>query len=143
MLPSRQGALAGEAAERNVDQVTTKWPVPIEIHIDGRRASSVTRFTPVGPYGLVFATALVAREAPVSVTSTYVAQRRTATHATHLTLCPGQEPRIETRMDRLGALPVEEDERRSCLYEHLQQVLSALLSLGYQASIEVLDDAWS
>ncbi len=115
--------------------------VPLEIHIDGRKAASVTRFTPVGAHVVVLTTALVDPQAPISVTSTYVAERRTGTHATHLTLRPGFEPELQTHMHAGGDLPVDDDERHGCLYDHLQAVLAALQSLNHVTSIDVLDDA--
>ncbi len=115
--------------------------VPLQIHIDGRKAGSVTRFTPVGAYVVVLSTAVVDPQAPISVTSTYVAEQRTRTHATHLSMRPGHDPELQTRMHPLGELPVDEDERRGCLYDHLQAVLAALQSLEHVASIDVLDDA--
>jgi ABC-type transporter Mla subunit MlaD len=121
--------------------VTNRPPVPIGVRIDGRKVGSVTRFTPAGAYVVVLATALVDPQAPVSITSTYVGQRKTATHATHLTLRPGSDPQIDTRMHALGTLPVDEDERHGCLYDHLQQLLTALQSLGYDTRIDVLDRA--
>ncbi len=119
--------------------MATRWPVPIQVQIDGRKAASVTRLTPAGTYVVVLTTALVDPQAPVSVTSIYVGQHRTATHATHLTLRPGRDPELQTRMQAIGELAVDDDEHHGCLYDHLQHLLTALKSLGHDARIDVLD----
>jgi len=43
--------------------------------------------------------------------------------------------------DAAGLLPVADDDRHPCLYDHLQRVLGALQELGHQAAIDVLDPA--
>ena len=121
--------------------VSACWPVPIRVQIDTRVVESATRSTAVGAYVVVLTTALVDPRVPVSVTSTYVAHQLSATHATHLTLRPGRDPELHTRMHPIGELSLEDDERPGCLYEHLQHVLAALQSLSCDARIDVLDGA--
>lgn len=116
--------------------------VPIRITLDGRAMPGVTRFASVGAHVLVITTTLPDPTYPVTVTSTYVGQRRNNTHATHLVLRP-HDPvgSLDTRIHPADELPVAADERRGCLYDHLHQLQEALSAGDHLVGIDVLDQA--
>ena len=115
--------------------------VPLTIRVNGLPVRSVTEFSAVGAHVIVLATTTDSPRASINVTSTYVAHQDTDTHATHLVMRRGADPQMETRMHRRGALAIDADERRGCLYEHLQQVLAALSAGTRRASIDVFEHA--
>ena len=114
--------------------------VPVTIRVNGRPVGSYSRFSTVGAYVLVLTTTTVSPRA-VTVTSTYVGHQTTDTHVTHLVTRPGADPKIDTRMHCPDEVGVDAQERRACLYDHLQQVLAALSAGGRHASIDVFEHA--
>jgi hypothetical protein len=91
---------------------------------------------------LVIVTTLADAAVPVTLHSCYVGERRNDTHATHLTQLPGEPGgRLETHVHLPDHMPVGADERRGCLYDHLQLLLATLNELGHDPSIDVLDAA--
>ena len=115
--------------------------VPVTIRVNGLPVRSATEFSAVGAYVIVLSTTTASPRAAISVTSTYVAHHDTDTHATHLVMRRGADPQMETRLHRRGTLAGDAEDRRACLYEHLQQVLAALSAGSRQASIDVFEHA--
>jgi hypothetical protein len=115
--------------------------VPLTIRVNGLPVRSVTEYSAIGAYVIVLTTTTDSPRAAISVTSTYVAHEDTDTHATHLVMRRGAGPQMETRLHRRGGLAIGAEERRACLYEHLQQVLSALSAGRRHASIDVFEHA--
>ena len=115
--------------------------VPVTIRAGGLPVRSTTEFSAVGAYVIVLTTTTDSPRAAISVTSTYVAHQDTDTHATHLVMRRGAGPQMETRLHRRSALTVGAEDRRTYLYEHLQQVLAALSAGGRAASIDVFEHA--
>jgi hypothetical protein len=54
---------------------------------------------------------------------------------------PAGRPRRTRFCDASGGLPVVNDERHLCLYDHLQRLLSALVGIVHDAAINVNDHA--
>ena len=115
--------------------------VPVTIRVNGLPVRSATEFSAVGAYVIVLSTTTDSARAAISVTSTYVAHQDTDTHATHLVMRRGAGPQMETRLHRRGTPAIDAEDRRTCLYEHLQQVLAALSAGGRPASIDVFEHA--
>ena len=115
--------------------------VPVTIRVRGLPVRSATEYSSVGAHVMVLTTTTDSPRASISVTSTYVAHQDTDTHATHLVMRRGAGPQMETRLHRRGTPAVGAEDRRACLYEHLQQVLAALSAETRQASIDVFEHA--
>lgn len=117
-------------------------PLGVELTVDGDAVDAVTECASVGAYVLVLSTAVAERELPVDLHSTYVGHRDGETLATHLALLPGVSGgRLVSVRRPAAALPVGEDDRSRCLYDHLQQLLALLEELGLSAAVRVGDDA--
>jgi hypothetical protein len=122
--------------------VSDRRTIALDINLDGRRADSETTCIWAGPYVLVIATVLPEPGLAAEVHSTFVGHSGVPTCATHLALGPvGYAPLTITAEHRHANLdPVVN--ARQCVYEHAQIVLEILNALGYQAGIDVPDDAF-
>lgn len=56
-------------------------------------------------------------------------------------LAPGGRVDLVQHEHPAHQLPVDEDERRLCLYDHLQRLLGALGDLDLEPQIEIADQA--
>lgn len=116
--------------------------VPLEVKLDGRKVASETVCTWAGPYVLVIATTLPERELAIEVHSTFVGHAGVPTLATHLNLGPvGHAPFTVTAEHEHADLDPKL-KARECVYEHAGVVLETLKGLGYDARIDVADDAF-
>ncbi len=116
--------------------------LPVSIRLGGRAVSSSTLFVGVGAHVVVFSTTISSVEAPISLHSTYLGQRGSDTAATHLLLARElPESQLQTCTHPAGRMPVADDERHPCLYDHLQHLLAALRDLGHDPMIDVVDEA--
>lgn len=116
--------------------------VPVTLRLDDAPVKSSTQFTSASAQVLVLTTAIPDERAPITLHSVYVGQRGDRTHATHLVLARGQdEAEPVTREHDAGAMPVADDDRHPCLYDHLQQLLDALHRAGHDAHVDVVDAA--
>ena len=126
---------------------TVVWPmtgdqIGVAIALHGHPVQSVTRIASVGAHVLVFTTVIPSPQAPVTLTSSYVGARENDTHATHLLQRPGHpHGQLQTHVHLPSQMPGAADERRACLYDHLQLLLGALNDLDCQPTIDVADDA--
>jgi hypothetical protein len=111
----------------------------VDMVLDGRAATSETRYAEAGAYVLVLCSCVP--ELGLELHSTYVGHPGVETRVTHLTLGGGSPQHAATeavaRPD--GELPVV-FARRRCLFDHLQRLQDELAGIGHQAGIEV-DDA--
>ncbi|RKQ90519.1 hypothetical protein C8N24_0324 [Solirubrobacter pauli] len=116
--------------------------IAVAITLNGHPVPSVTRVASVNAHVLVITTTIPSPQAPVTLTSTYVGARENDTHATHLLEGP-EHPhgQLETHVHLPEQMPVAADERRGCLYDHLQLLLRALNRLDCDPTIDVGDDA--
>lgn len=91
---------------------------------------------------MTIVTALPKRGLALELTSSFVGHEGVDTHATHLALGPpGHEPQISSRdYQHAHVDPVLGP--RDCTYEHVAILLEQLTDLGYEASIEVPDNAF-
>ena len=117
-------------------------PIPVTITLGGWPVESVTRIAPVSAHVLVIITAITSPDAPVTLTSSYVGARENDTHATHFLQTP-EHPhgQLESHVFLPEQVPVAADQRRGCLYDHLQLLLAALNNLDAKPGIEVADGA--
>jgi hypothetical protein len=116
--------------------------IGVAITLHGHPVQSVTRIASVNAHVLVITTAIPSPQAPVTLTSSYVGARENDTHATHLLQSPDHpHGQLETHVHLPEQMPVAADERRGCLYDHLQLLLRALTKLDCQPTIDVTDDA--
>jgi hypothetical protein len=140
--PARSSLGNGFRASRACSVHAVSEHVPVEVRLDRLTVPSVTRVTSAAAEVLVLSTTISSPQTPFTVHSTYVGKRGELTAATHLVLTPAS---VESGLIQLThpahALPVAEDERHLCLYDHLQQLLVALRHAGHDATIEVDDRA--
>lgn len=115
--------------------------IPITVRLAGLDAPAATRMVSASAHVLVLTTTITSPRAPYSLHSTYVGQRGEPTAATHLLLAPLIEPELTQRRHDAHQLPVAEDERRLCLYDHLQHLLAALVRGGHEPQIDVADQS--
>jgi hypothetical protein len=116
--------------------------IDVPITLNGTRVQSVTRIASVGAHVLVITTVIPSPQAPVTLTSSYVGARETDTHVTHLLQRPDHpHGQLETHEHLPERMPVAADQRRGCLYDHLQLLLAALNERGCEPGIDVHDDA--
>lgn len=108
----------------------------------GRPVPSETRVVSAAAQVLVVTTSLPTAEAPYTLHSVYVGERGGSTGTTHLLIAPGgREAELTQREHPVHGLPVAEDERRLCLYDHLQRLLGELEAAGLEPRIELPDQA--
>ena len=112
--------------------------LPVSIVIAGTPVSSETLMPDAGAHVVVLSTTVASPHAPYGLHSTYVGDRAEATAATHLLLAPRQGAQLTQRRHAAGELPVDDD-RQLCLYDHLQELLAALVVDGHEARIDVAD----
>jgi len=116
--------------------------IALEVKLDQRPADSETTCMWAGPYVLVIATVLPERGLTAEVHSTFLGHAAVATRATHLILGPvGFAPLTTTAEHKHSDLDPTIN-ARGCVYEHARLVLEILQGLGYEARIEVPDDAF-
>lgn len=113
----------------------------VSISLSGALVASETLMPDAGPHVVVFSTTIAAPETPFGLHSTYVGRRGHETAVTHMLLAPACDPILEQRRVRADALPVADDERQLCLYDHLQHLLTALTDHGLIAQVEVGDQS--
>lgn len=122
----------------------TDWrTVPLQVKLDGQTVTSETVCVPAGPYVLTIATTLPDRGLAVETHSTFVGHEGVNTAATHLTLGPpGHPPSLTTaEHDHANVDPVLHP--RECVYEHANVLIQTLKDLGYNAALDLADDAFS
>ena len=116
--------------------------IPLAVTLNGRQVDSETTCVWAGPHVLVIATVLPDRGLALELDSIFVGHEGVPTCVTHLTLGPvGEDPVI---------VPVEHEhaslnpklKARDCAYEHAEIVLETLNRLGYEAGINMPDDAF-
>ena len=116
--------------------------IPLAVTLNGRKVDSETTCVWVGPHVLVIATVLPDHGLALELDSIFVGHEGVPTCVTHLTLGPvGEDPVI---------VPVEHEhaslnpklKARDCAYEHAEIVLETLSRLGYEAGIDMPDDAF-
>lgn len=116
--------------------------MPVSISLAAAPVPSETRVVSAAAQVLVICTTLPTPVAPYTLHSTYVGERGASTAVTHLLLAPGsREPELRQNTQPAHHLPVAEDERRLCLYDHLQRLLAALFDAGLDPRIEVAERA--
>lgn len=130
-------ACAGGSVRRTVET-----RVPVSVSLSGRPVPSETRVVSAAAQVLVITTSLPSPEAPYTLHSVYVGDRSGPTSTTHLLLAPGgREAALSQREHPAHELPVAEDERRLCLYDHLQHLLGALVAADLEPQTEIADQA--
>lgn len=116
--------------------------IPLAVTLNGRQVDSETTCVWAGPHVLVIATVLPDHGLALELDSIFVGHEGVPTCVTHLTLGPvGEDPVI---------VPVEHEhaslnpklKARECAYEHAEIVLETLNRLGYEAGINMPDDAF-
>jgi hypothetical protein len=122
--------------------VSDRRTIALNITLDGRLADSETTCIWAGPYVLVIATVLPEPGLAAEVHSTFVGHPGVPTCATHLTLGPVGEGPVIVPVEHEHANLDPTIKARECVYEHAQIVLEILNALGYQAGIDVPDDAF-
>lgn len=115
--------------------------IPISVRLAGSEVLAVTRVASASAHVLVLSTTITSPRAPYGLYSTYVGQRGGPTAATQLLLAPAAEPELTQRQHEAHELPVAEDERHLCLYDHLQYLLAALVRGGHEPQIDVADQS--
>lgn len=113
--------------------------VPVTVSLAGSLVPSETRVVSAAAQVLVITTSLATPLAPYTLHSSYVGERDQPTAVTHLLLAPGDDPALSQHQHAAHLLPVADDERRLCLYDHLQLLLGALVDAGFDPGIEVAD----
>lgn len=116
--------------------------VPLAVSLDGRPLASETTCIWAGPYVLTIATALPDHALAIEVHSTFVGHQGVPTCVTHLTLGPVEHDPVIAQVEHPHASLDPVLRARECAYEHVQIVLSTLKGLGYEAAIDVPDDAF-
>jgi hypothetical protein len=116
--------------------------VPLAVTLDGRQVTSETTCMWAGPYVLTIATALPDQALALEVHSTFVGHEGVATCVTHLTLGPVEHDPTIAQVEHPHASLDPMLRARECAYEHIQIVLATLRQLGYEAAIEVPDNAF-
>lgn len=126
--------MEGHAARRTV---------ALTVRLDGRETDSETLCAYNGAHVLTVVTALPDRGLAIEQASAFVGHRNIATRATHLILGPpGRDPIVRSEIHELNRVdPVTA--ARGCVYEHVQVLLEHLRELGYDATIDVPDNAFS
>jgi hypothetical protein len=114
--------------------------IDLQLTLDGEPAASETRFTSAGPYILCLHTVIPQAGIALELHSAFVGHEGIETHATHLLLGPpGQPPAVHAiRHEHEDVDPTFEP--RTCVYEHAQYLMEALQNLGWDASVNVLDE---
>lgn len=116
--------------------------VPVCISLADRPAPSETRVVSAAAQVLVITTSLPTADAPYTLHSAYVGERDGPTVASHLLLAPGARDARPTQQEHPPHhLPVADDQRRLCLYDHLQRLLGVLVDAGLEPRIEIADQA--
>lgn len=117
--------------------------IPLVVRLDGREVASETTCAWAGPYVLAIATVLPESGLAMEVHSTFVGHDGVPSCVTHLTLGPvGHDPVI-VQVEHSGASLDPLLRARECAYEHIQIVLGALKQHGYQATLDVPEDAFA
>lgn len=116
--------------------------VPVTVRLEGTAVPSTTLTVSATAHVLVLATTIASSQAPFSLHSAYVGQRGEVTAATHLLLAPGSsEASLTQQRHAPHELPVAEDERHLCLYDHLQRFLAVLADAGLDPQIDIADQS--
>jgi hypothetical protein len=116
--------------------------IALEIKLDQRPADSETTCIWAGPYVLVIATVLPEHGLAAEVHSTFLGHAGVATCATHLTLGPVGFAPLTIIAEHEHADLDPTINARGCVYEHARIVLEILQGVGYEAGIDVPDDAF-
>jgi hypothetical protein len=111
--------------------------IPIKIAIDGEPVRCSTLATSVGAYILAIETVLP--DQAIDLHSVYTGHANTKTQATHLILTPELREATTVEHDH-DQLPVMHS-RRTCLYDHLNQLQDLLQSHGIDAQVLIDDNA--
>lgn len=117
--------------------------IPLAVTIDDRPLLSETTCLWAGPYVLTIATTLPDDGLALEVHSTFIGHEGVPTRVQHLTIGPlGHGAAVaQSEHDHASLDPTLR--ARECAYEHVQVVLQTLNDLGYQAVIDVPDDAFT
>jgi hypothetical protein len=108
------------------------------VFIDGRVASCETRYAQLGAWTLHIASCLP--DQGIELHSTYTGTRGADTQAQHLELARGHS-RSFTQTHDEHDLPVW-SARRRCLLDHLAVLQDLITSLGHEARIDALQQAF-
>ena len=116
--------------------------IKLTVRLDGREAASKTLCVSNGAHVLTLVTVLPEMGLAIEHSSAFVGHRGVAMTVTHLTLGPpGEDPKL--RQDEHEHNRVDPStEARGCVYEHVQVLLEHLRVLGYDARIDIPDNAF-
>lgn len=117
--------------------------IPLVFTLDDRRVPSETTCIWAGPYVLTISTVLPDHGLAAEIHSTFVGHQGVPTSVTHLTIGPVEHDPTITQAEHAHASLDPMLRARECAYEHVQIVLSTLTQLGYNAAIDVPDDAFA
>jgi hypothetical protein len=117
--------------------------VTLIVRLDGRKTASETVCAFNGAHILTVVTTLPERKLSIEHDSAFAGHGGVAMSATHLTLGPpGHDPVARSEIHEHSRVdPVTG--ARGCVYEHVQVLLEHLRELGYDATIDVPDNAFS
>jgi hypothetical protein len=122
--------------------VSERPTVPLEVKLDGRKVASETVCMWAGPYVLVVATTLPEKELAIELHSAFVGHKGVPTLATHLNLGPVGHAAFAVTGQHEHANLDPQLRARECVYEHAGVLLETLKGLGYDAGIDLADDAF-
>lgn len=122
--------------------MSSRRNIQLDIALNGRQVDSETTCVWAGPHVLVITTVLPDHGLALELDSVFVGHEGVPTCTTHLTLGPvGHDPVI-VPVEHEHASLNPELKARDCAYEHAEIVLETLNRLGYEAGIDMPDDAF-
>ncbi|HEY5194636.1 MAG TPA: hypothetical protein VIJ39_12290 [Solirubrobacteraceae bacterium] len=116
--------------------------IPLAVTLNGRQVDSETTCVWAGPHVLVIATVLPDHGLALELDSIFVGHEGVPTCVTHLTLGPVGENPVIVPVEHEHASLNPKLKARDCAYEHAEIVLETLNRLGYEAGINMPDDAF-
>jgi hypothetical protein len=111
--------------------------IDLELALDGVATWSETTCTWAGAHVLSVHTVIPRSELALELHSTFIGHHGIPTHVVHLVLGPPGRGPIITASDDDGDELDPTYAPRGCAYEHAQQLIEVLASLGYRATLEV------
>jgi hypothetical protein len=116
--------------------------VKLTVRLDGLETPSKTWCAFNGAHILTIVTLLLERRLSIEHDSTFMGHGKVAMRATHLTLGPpGHDPIARSEIYEHNRVDPVTGER-GCVYEHVQVLLEHLRDLGYDATVDVPDNAF-
>ena len=112
--------------------------LPFRVLVDGEPAATETSFAWAGPYALTVATTVP--QLALELHSGYVGHPGVATETTHLRLAHGLRETARATLPNESVCLVFTP--RAAAYDHAHQLLELLATLGYEARLEIADDAF-